>query len=101
MIDLSQLVVAIDTHREGTAVLIRPHIENPTPLTLRYHMAVNQSSAAGTSSISQQGDLQTGASSSVVRLSIPPEAACTIHLDVFQDGVLVKSLDKSCDETPG
>ncbi|NBB10238.1 curli-like amyloid fiber formation chaperone CsgH [Pseudomonas sp. SLFW] len=99
MIDLSQLVVAIDTHREGAAVLIRPHIENPTPLTLRYRMAISQRSAAGTSSISQQGDIQTGASTSLVRLSIPPEAACNIHLELFQDGVLVKSLDKNCDET--
>ena len=97
MIDLSQLVVAIDTHREGTAVLIRPYIENPTPLTLQYRMAVSQRSTAGTSSINQQGDLQTGASPSLVRLSIPPEAACNIRLELFQDGVMIKAVDKSCD----
>lgn len=97
MIDLSQLVVAIDTHREGGAVMIRPHIENPTPLTLRYRMAVRQSSAAGTSSINQQGDIQTGSSGSFVQLSIAPGAACSIHLELFQDEVLVKALDQSCD----
>ncbi|MFJ3486811.1 curli-like amyloid fiber formation chaperone CsgH [Pseudomonas sp. NPDC090202] len=99
MIDLSQLIVAIDTHREGTAVLIRPHIENPTPLTLRYRMAVRQRSSAGTSSISQQGDVQTGTTPAFVRLSIPPEAECQIHLELFQDGVLIKTLDQNCDDT--
>ncbi|MFK3799420.1 MULTISPECIES: curli-like amyloid fiber formation chaperone CsgH [unclassified Pseudomonas] len=99
MIDLSQLVVAIDTHREGAAVTIRPRIENPTPLTLRYRMTVRQNSAAGTSSINQQGDLQTGATGPFVQLSIPPEAKCNIHLELFQEGTLVKAVDQRCDET--
>jgi hypothetical protein len=99
--DFSQLVVAIDTQRQGAAVLIRPHIENPTPLTLRYRMAVSQRSSAGTSSISQEGDIQTGATPSYVRLSMPPEAACMVHLELFQDDVLVKAMDKSCDVDAG
>jgi hypothetical protein len=97
MIDLSQLVVAIDTHRQGAAVLIRPHIENPTPLTLRYRMAVSQRSSAGTSSISQSGDIQTGATASLVQLSIPPEAACHIRLELFQGSELVKTVEQDCD----
>ena len=96
MIDLSQLVVAIDTHREGAMVSIRPHIENPIPLTLRYKMAVSQRSLAGTSSINQQGDIQTGAPGSFVQLSIPPQATCNIHLELFQEDVLVKSIDQNC-----
>lgn len=97
MIDLSQLVVAIDAHREGAAVMIRPHLENPVPLTLRYRMAVRQSSSAGTSSINQQGDLQTGSDGPFVRLSIPPQARCSVHLEVLQDGVVVKAVEQSCD----
>lgn len=97
MIDFSQLVVAIDTQRDGAAVMIRPYIENPTPLTLRYRMAVGQASAAGTSSINQEGELQTGAAPSFVRLSLPPGATCLVHLEVFEQGVLVKAVERNCD----
>lgn len=97
MIDISQLVVAIDTHRDGAAVMIRPHIENPTPLTLRYRMAVLQRGSAGTSSVSQQGEIQTGATASLVRLSMPSDAECSVHLELFQDGVMIKTVDQSCD----
>lgn len=72
-----------------------------TPLTLRYCMAVSQRSDAGTSSISQQGNIQTGASTSLVRLSVPPQAACTVHLELFQDGVLIKAMDQRCDGAAG
>lgn len=97
MIDFPQLVVSVDIQRNGSEVLITPHIENPTPVTLRYSMAVRQRSSAGTSSINQEGDIQTGATSSRVRLSIPPEAACSIKLDLIQDGKVIKTVEKSCD----
>lgn len=97
MIDFSQLAVSIDTHREGAAVLIRPHIENPVPLTLHYRLSVSQRSAAGTSNINQQGDIATGASFSTVRLSLPSGATCVVRLEVLQDDVTVKAVEQRCE----
>ena len=97
MIDISQLVVSIDTQRNGEAVLIRPQLQSPTPLTLQYRMSVRQSSSNGTSSISQSGDLQSGTSSSVVQISLPSGATCQIHLEVLQDNQLLKQLDRDCE----
>lgn len=97
MIDYSQLAVSIYTQREGGIVVIRPHLENPTPLTLRYQMKVSQSSAGGTSEISQAGELQSGASGSVVRFSLPEGAVCNVKLQVFDHQALVKSVDGRCE----
>jgi len=97
MIDLSQLALSIDAHRDGTAVIISPHIENPTPLTLRYRMVVSQHSGGNTSNVSQQGDIETGLTPSSVRLSLPTGATCTVHLEVLQGDQTVKALDQRCD----
>lgn len=96
MIDFSQLAVFIDAQRDGAAVIISPHIENPTPLTLRYRMTVSQRGAGGTSNVSQQGDIETGAVPSSVRLSLHPGADCVVHLEVLQGDVMVKALDQRC-----
>lgn len=96
MIDISHLVISIDTQRDDAAVIIRPHFENPTPLSLRYQMTVHQQGTAGTSSISQQGDFQLGQAPASVRLSLPPGTACLAHLEVFQQGLLIKKVEKDC-----
>ena len=96
MIDLSQLSVSIDAQHQGEAVLIRPRLENPTPLTLQYRLTVNQRSASGTSSVNQSGDLQSGDSASLISLSLPADATCQVHLEVFQNDRLVKSADSDC-----
>ncbi|MGV8917245.1 MAG: curli-like amyloid fiber formation chaperone CsgH [Pseudomonas sp.] len=101
MMDFSQLAVSIDTQRNGGVVMVRPHIENPTPLTLQYRMTVRQNSAGGTSSINQQGDIQSGVMSSSVTLSMPAGATCQVHLEVFEQDVLVKAVDGSCDGVVG
>ncbi len=97
MIDISQLSLSIDAQRHGEAVLIRPQLQSPTPLTLQYRMTVRQSSASGTSSINQSGDLQSGAAGSLVTLSMPSGASCQVHLQVFQDDKLLKEADSDCE----
>lgn len=97
MIDISQMVVSIDTQRQGETVLISPQLQNPTPLTLQYRLSVRQSSNNGTSSINQSGDLQSGSSSSVVQISLPSGATCQIHLEVLQDNQLLKHVDQDCE----
>jgi hypothetical protein len=97
MIDYSQLAVSIDTQREGAVVVIRPHLENPTPLTLRYQLKVSKSGSGGTSEIVQGGDLQSGAAGSIVRLSLPAGAVCNVHLSVFDQEALVKAVDRQCE----
>ena len=97
MMDFSQLAVSIDTQRNGGVVMIRPHIENPTPLTLQYRMTVSQSSAAGNSTINQQGDIQNGTPSSSVRLSLPAGATCQVRLEIFQNETLVKEVVDACE----
>ena len=96
MIDISQLSVSIDAQRQGEAVLIRPRLQNPTPLTLQYRMTVSQRSASGTSSVNQSGDLQTGNTGSLISLSMPIDAICQVHLEVFQGDQLVKTADSDC-----
>jgi len=96
MIDISQLSVSIDAQRQGEAVLIRPRLQNPTPLTLQYRMTVSQRSANGTSSVNQSGDLQTGNTGSLISLSMPVDATCQVHLEVFQGDQLVKTADSDC-----
>lgn len=96
MIDVSELVVSIDTQRHGETVLIQPQLESPTPLTLQYRLTIRQSSARGTSSINQSGDLQSGRSSSVVSMSLPSGATCEVHLDVLHDNQVLKQVDSSC-----
>jgi hypothetical protein len=97
MMDVSQLAVSIDTQRNGAIMMIRPHIDNPTPLTLQYRLTVRQRSAGGNSSINQQGDIQTGISSASVRLSLPAGATCQIHLEVFQQNALLREVEGSCE----
>jgi hypothetical protein len=99
MMDLSQLAVSIDTQRNDGIVMIRPHIDNPTPLTLQYRLTVRQHSAGGDSSINQQGDIQTGIPSASVRLSLPAGATCQVHLEVFQQNALLKEIENSCEGT--
>lgn len=99
MMDFSQLAVSIDMQRDAGSVLIRPHIENPTPLSVQYRMAVQQSSASGTSGIHQQGEVQSGVPGNSVRLSMPAGATCQVHLEVFQNDTLLKAVDASCSET--
>ena len=96
MIDISQLSVSIDAQRQGEAVLIRPRLQSPTPLTLQYRMTVSQRSASGTSSVNQSGDLQTGNTGSLISLSMPVDAICQVHLEVFQGDQLVKTADSDC-----
>ncbi|MDB6048708.1 MAG: hypothetical protein JWR17_1454 [Pseudomonas sp.] len=95
--DFSQLAVSIDTQRNGAIVMIRPHMENPTPLTLQYRLTVRQSGAGGNSFINQQGDIQSGAPSSSVRLSLPAGATCQVHLEVLQEKTLIKQVEGSCE----
>lgn len=97
MIDVSQVIVSVDAQRQGEAVVIRPQLQSPTPLTLQYRMTVRQSSGNGTSSVDQSGDLQSGAEgASVIRLSMPANASCQVHLEVFQGDMLVKAVDSDC-----
>lgn len=98
--DFTQLVVTVDAQRSGSTVVIRPHLENPAPLTLHYRMTVRQTSAQGTSAIDQQGDLQRGVAANSVSLSLPAEATCQVHLEVFDRTTLIKSVDSDCGETP-
>jgi len=100
MMDFTQLVVTVDAQRSGSMVVIRPHLENPAPLTLHYRMTVRQTSAQGTSAIDQQGDLQSGVAANSVSLSLPAEATCQVHLEVFDRTTLIKSVDSDCGETP-
>lgn len=98
MIDFSQLAVSIDAERNGAIVMIRPHIENPQPLTLQYRLSVRQSSAGGESNINQQGDIQTGASANTISLNVPTGARCQVHLEIYQDAALVKAVDRACED---
>lgn len=97
MIDISQLVVSIDTQRNAEAVLISPLLQSPAPLTLQYRLSVRQTSINGTSSISQSGDLHSGVASSVVQISLPSGATCQIHLQVLQDNQVLKQLERDCE----
>lgn len=96
MIDVAQLILSIDAQRHGEAVQIRPQLQSPTPLTLQYRMTVRQSSASGTSSINQSGDLQSGGTGSLVTLSLPTGASCQVHLQVFEGDKLLKEADSDC-----
>lgn len=98
MMDFSHLAVTIDTHRNGEMVLIRPHIDNPQPLTLQYRLQVRQSGANGESTISQRGEVQSGvASGTSISMTVPAGADCVVHLEVFQDDTLVKAVQRTCD----
>lgn len=96
MVDYSQLAVAIDTEYQDTAVLIRPRIDNPVPLTLRYRLTISQTQNGNTSNIKQQGDLQTGVASSSVQLGLPGNGTCLVHLEVFDADTPIKSVDRDC-----
>lgn len=96
MVDYSQLAVAIDTEYRNTAVLIRPRIDNPVPLTLGYRLTISQTRDGNTSNIKQQGELQTGVASSSVQLGLPGNGTCLVHLEVFDTQTLVKSVDRAC-----
>ncbi|WP_268799459.1 curli-like amyloid fiber formation chaperone CsgH [Pseudomonas huanghezhanensis] len=98
MMDFSQLAVSIDMQRNGSVVMIRPHIENPTPLSLHYRMAIKQSSSSGHSGINQDGEVQSGAPGNSVTLSMPEGATCQVHLEVFQNDTLLKSVEGSCSD---
>jgi hypothetical protein len=100
MMDFKQLVVTVDAQRNGSTVVIRPHLENPAPLTLQYRMTVRQISAQGTSAINQQGDLQNGIAANSVSLNLPAEATCQVHLEVFDRTTLIKAVDSDCGEAP-
>ena len=100
MMDFTQLVVTVDAQRTGSTVVIRPHLENPAPMTLQYRMTVRQISAQGTSAINQQGDLQNGVAANSVSLNLPAEATCEVHLEVFDRITLIKEVDSDCGETP-
>lgn len=98
MIDFSQLALAIDAERVGSAVLIRPRIDNPTPLTLDYRLTVTQVSNGYNSRINQGGEITTGSVPSTVRITLQAGGSCQAHLEVFQAQTLIKSLDRNCDE---
>jgi hypothetical protein len=99
MMDVSQLAVSIDMQRTGAIVMIRPHIENPTPVSLQYRMVVQQSSASGNSGIHQEGEVHSGVLGNSVSLSMPSGATCQVHLEVFQNDTLLKAIDGSCGGT--
>lgn len=101
MMDFSQLAVTIDSQRNGAMVMIRPHIENPVPLTLQYRMTVSQRSVHGTSSINQQGDVRSGVPANSVSISLPSGAKCQVHLELFQQNALVKEIDSDCSGASG
>ena len=94
--DFSQLGVSIEMQRSGAIVMIRPHIKNPTPLSLQYRMVVRQSSSNGSADISQNGEVQSGVASSAVSLSMPKDATCQVHLEIFQNDTLLREIDSSC-----
>lgn len=96
MMDFTQLVVTVDAQRSGSTMVIRPHLENPAPLTLQYRMTVRQISAQGTSAIDQQGELQNGVAANSVSLTLPDEATCQVHLEVFDRATLIKAVDTDC-----
>lgn len=96
IMDYSHLTVSIDTERSDNAVLIRPRIDNPEPLTLGYRMTIRQDSGGNTSSINQQGQLQTGQASSSVRLGLADGGSCSVHLEVFADQTLITAIDRDC-----
>jgi hypothetical protein len=98
MIDVSQLVVSIDMQRQDGIVIIRPHIENPTPLSLHYRIAVQQNSASGSAGINQEGEVRSGAPANSVSLNMPHGASCLVHLEVFQNGTLVQAVDGTCSD---
>ena len=100
MMDFTQLVVTVNAQRTGSTVVIRPHLENPAPLTLYYRMTVRQISAQGTSAINQQGDLQNGIAANSVSLNLPAEATCQVHLEIFDRTTLIRGVDSDCGETP-
>lgn len=99
MMDFSQLVVSIDSQRDGEIVIIRPHIDNPTPLTLQYRLTVLKHSAGGQSKASQQGDIQTGTSLSSVSVSLPPGGTCQVQLQVLAQNTLIREIERSCADT--
>ncbi|GEM_PF-955599 len=96
IMDYSQLAVAIEAEHTDTAVLIRPRIDNPVPLTLRYRLTVSQVSGGNTSSINQQGQLRSGEVSSTVQLSLPEHGHCLARLEVFDEQALIKTVDRDC-----
>jgi hypothetical protein len=63
-------------------------------------MTVRQNSAQGTSAINQQGDLQNGVAANSVSLTLPADATCQVHLEVFDRTTLIKSVDSDCGDTP-
>lgn len=97
MMDLSQLAVSIDTLRDGEMVIIRPYLEHPAPLTLRYQLDVQQQHVGGQSSINQQGELRAGGLSGSVRLSLPAGASCLVRLQVLQQGRVVLEKKQACE----
>lgn len=96
MIDVSHLAVSIDMQRQGGIVMIRPHIESPTPVSLQYRMAVQQSSPSGNAGIHQEGEVQSGVPANSVSLNMPQGATCLVHLEVFQNDTLLKAVDGEC-----
>jgi hypothetical protein len=98
--DFTQLIASLDIQHRGSTVIIRPRLENPAPLTLHYRMTVRQTSAQGTSSINQQGDLQSGVAANSVSLTLPAEATCQVHLEVFDQATQIQTVDSDCREAP-
>jgi hypothetical protein len=96
MMDFSQLAVSIDVQRSDSTVMIRPRIDNPTPVFLHYRMAVQQRGPSGNSVINQQGDVQNGVAANSVTMTLASGTRCEVQLQVFQDQTLLKTVEGSC-----
>jgi hypothetical protein len=62
---------------------------------------VTQRGSAGTSSINQEGQIDTGGAASFIRLSVPAGASCSAHLELFQEQTQVAVMDRACEAAGG
>lgn len=97
MIDFSQLVASIELQRQGNIVIIRPHIENPVPITFQYRLEITQHGPGGASNIHQQGNIRPDSTPASVRLVVSPEASCYSHLQVLYQDEIVKDISQLCE----
>ncbi|MCQ9616452.1 hypothetical protein L1889_06805 [Paenalcaligenes niemegkensis] len=84
-VDLQVWLAAAGTLKPGIVI---PYVQSPTNTKLRYELTTTQSSAAGTSTIRQGGDIQLHANEprAITEMTIhsTDDASCNIQL-VFEN----------------
>lgn len=98
--DADALTVWIEAQRLPAEVRIVPHLRAKETARLRYRLRVSRSGAAGSSEISQSGEIEAVANEmrtlSEVRLGGDAPGRCVAKVDIYRAGAQVGRYEFDC-----